>query len=412
MAKNKRGQGEGSIRERFKKTKDGKKVSIGWEARYTVGKKADGTPNRKSIYGKTSVEVKKALRKVLTEIDTGVYIEPSKLPVSDWLDTWLMDYKKQSVKIKTFTSYQDTVRLHIKPEIGPVNLKDLQAPQVQHLISGIKDKGLSPRMAKYVYTILTMALKQAIKSNLLIKNVCDAVTLPKQTKGEIRVLTVKEQDTFTEAVRGHRLEAAFILDLFTGLRIGELLALKWSDIDLKEGVLKVRRNVQRVRIDDAETKTQLVYGEPKTESGKRSIPLLDEVVEILKEHKKRQLAEEVRAGPLYDGKKADDDSSKKRDKDDRLVFCTELGKQLEIRNFQRTFYELVEKANLKKVNFHALRHTFATRGLENGIEPKVMQELLGHASIIMTLDIYSHVMPEKKKESMNKLKVLFKTGTT
>jgi len=405
MAKkqNKRGQNEGSIRERFKKTKDGAKVSIGWEARYTAGVDADGKQKQKSVYGKTRPEVAKALTKILNDINSGTYVKPSKLTIGSWLDTWLKDYKKQSVRIKTYSSYQDVVRLHLKSSsIGNLNLKDLQTHHVQHLLSSIIDKGLSPRMAKYVHIILSMAMKQALMSNLIVRNVCDGVTIPKQKKKEIRVLTVKEQEVFTEAVKGHRLEAAFILDLFTGLRLGELLALKWSDINLKEGILKVSRNVQRVRVEDAETKTQIVYGEPKTESGRRSIPLLDEVVAILKTHKARQAAEKLKAGELYYKENEEDRE------EDRFVFCTELGKQIETRNFQRIFYLLVEKANLKDVNFHACRHTFATRGLENGIEPKVMSELLGHSSITITLDLYSHVLPEKKRDSINKLKGLFK----
>jgi integrase len=369
--KGSRGQNEGNIRQR----KDGT-----WEARYTFNGK------QKSVYGKTRPEVSAKLTKALNEINTGTFTEPSKLTVSSWLDIWLKDYVKQSVKIKTYTSYEDTVRIHIKPVIGNKNLKDLSSVDALHLITGITEKGLSPRMAKYVKTILSMALKQAVKSNILVKNVCEAVTLPKQKKKEIRVLTLQEQSDFIEAIKGHRLEAAFILDLFTGLRVGELVALKWSDIDLKEGILKVRENVQRIRVEGASSKTQLIYGEPKTEKGKRSIPLLEEVVQILKEHKKRQLEEEVKAGPLYEGK----------DKEERLIFCTELGKQLEIRNLQRTFYLLIEKAGLKNVNFHALRHTFATRGLENGITPKEMQELLGHSSITVTLDLYTQYYLNKK----------------
>lgn len=397
MAKrNKRGQGEGSIRERFKKTRDGKKVSIGWEARYTAGIDKDGKQIQRSIYAKSSDEIKKKLRKVLSSIDNGTYIEPTKTTVSSWLDTWFDTYKKPSVKAKTLECYDNIIRNHIKPGIGSVLLKDLRPEQVQKLYNDIAKK-LSSRMAELTHVTLHAALQQALKNDLISRNVSEAATLPKKVKKEPRVLTTEEQQKFTEAFKGNRLEAAFTLDLFTGLRRGELLGLRWKDIDFKNKLIKVNQTLCRVKnFDDTviKTKTKLVFDTPKTEKGKRVIPLLDEVIEALKSHRTRQKTEKFKVGEIY--------------QDNDLVFCTTIGTPLDPRKFNDLFHEVVEKAGIGRANIHALRHTFATRGLENGIELKVMQEFLGHSSISLTGDVYSHVLQDKKREAINKLKSVFK----
>lgn len=377
-----RGQNEGSIRQR----KDGS-----WEARYTIGRDSDGKQIQKSIYGKTRPQVAKKLTKALNDINLGIYVEPSKITVSSWLDTWLEEYKKPSIKPKTYESYEVLVRKHIKPNLGNILLRDLRPEQVQKLYND-KAKEYSPRQAELIHVVLHSALDQAIENDLIIKNATNATKRPKRVKKEPRVLTPEEQEILIKAMKGDRLEAAFIVALFTGLRRGEILGLKWQDISLKDKTLRVARTLCRIKDFEAketEAKTKLEFGPVKTAKGNRGIPLLDGVVAILKAHKKRQAAEKLRLGEGY--------------KDNDLVFCNEFGKPLDPRRLKESLDTIVEKAGLKKVNIHALRHTFATRGLENGIELRVMQELLGHATIAMTAD-YSHVLQEKKRQSINKLK--------
>lgn len=390
-SKKTRGQNEGTIRQR----KDGT-----WEARYTIGVDANGKQLRKSIYAKTRPEVAKKLTKALNDINLGIYVEPSKLTVASWLDTWLEEYKKPSVKPKTYESYEILVRKHIKPNVGSILLRDLRAEQVQKLYND-KAKEYSPRQTEVIHVALHSALEQAIKNDLIIKNVTNATTRPKKVKKEPRVLTPEEQQILIKAIKGDRLEAAFILALFTGLRRGEILGSKWQDINFKDKTLRVSRTLCRIKNydTDAETeaKTKLVFGPVKTAKGNRGIPLLDGVTAALKAHKKRQAVEKLRLGEGY--------------KDNDLVFCTEFGEPLDPRRLKESLDAIVEKAELKKVNIHALRHTFATRGLENGIELKVMQELLGHSTIAMTADIYSHVLPEKKREAINKLKNVFEAAS-
>lgn len=379
-----RGQNEGNIRQR----KDGK-----WEARYTI----EG--RQKSVYGKTRPEVSAKLNKILNDINVGTYIEPSKITIESWMDTWFETYKKPNVKPKTLEGYHGIIKNHIKPNIGKCTLKDLRPEQVQRMYNEIASK-LSPRMAELTHITLRAALEQAVINDLIIKNVADKTKLPAREYKERRVLTLEEQKKFMEALKGNRIEAAFILDLFTGLRVGELAALKWKNIDLENKSLTVTHTLYRVTNleKEAKTKTRLEFGPTKSLKGKREIPLLDEVVAILKTHKARQSAERLLAGELY---------HQEKEEGNRLVFSSYFGTPLEPRKITDEFYKVVEKAGIPKANMHSLRHTFATRGLENGIELKVMQELLGHSTIALTGDIYSHVLPNKKREAMGKLKAVF-----
>lgn len=210
-------------------------------------------------------------------------------------------------------------------------------------------------------------------------------------------LTLEEQIKFLEAVKNDRLCSTFTLALASGVRLGELLAIRWQDVDFKEGVIKIRQALSRVKVldENSPTKTKLIFQEPKTKAGKRSIPIPPAVITELKKHKKKQNEEKLIAGPAYI--------------DNDLVFCTEIGKPTEPTNLIRKFKSLIKQAGLKNVNFHALRHTYATRLLEVNEHPKVVQEILGHSSISMTLDTYSHVMPDVKKAAAAKINSLFET---
>lgn len=389
----KRGNNEGCISKR----KDGK-----WCAVVTVGFDEEGKQKRKFFYGKTRQEVADKMNDVIHNINRGTYIEPSKTKLSDWLNTWLNEYKKSNIRPSTYDSYEYLIRLHIAPTIGHIVLKDLKPEHLQRLYndkgsSGKADGtgGLSAKTINRIHVVLHASLDQAVKNGLVIRNVSEATTLPKQKKKEIRILSVDEQINFLAAITGERLKGAFILALGSGIREGELLALRWKNVNLKAGIIRITESLKRVRNYDAdsEVKTKLIFQEPKTEAGKRTIPLPDNVLTELKEHRKRQYEEKLRAGALYE--------------DNDLVFCTEIGKVLEPRNFLRTFYCLVKKAEIPHINFHALRHTYATRLLEANEHPKVVQEILGHSDITMTLNTYSHVMPEIKMAAAQKLNHLF-----
>ncbi|ADQ39654.1 integrase family protein [Caldicellulosiruptor acetigenus I77R1B] len=382
----KRGNNEGSIYRR----KDGL-----WCGQITIGRDESGKQKRQYFYGKTRQEVADKIAKALNDLKNGVYVDPARLLLKDWLNTWLWEYKKQTLRPSTFQDYESLINNHIVPAIGHYKLKDLRPEHLQALYNSKYGNGLSLSTIKHIHVILHSALDQALKNGLVVRNVSEATTLPKtKTKNEIRVLTLQEQQRFIAALEGERLRPAFLLALASGVRLGELLALKWDCVNLKEGTITIKRSLRRIKTYDKNlpTKTMLAFQEPKTAAGIRTIPVPPVILEELKEHRKRQLEERLQAGSLYE--------------DNNLVFATELGTPIEPRNFLRVFYRIIEKANLD-INFHALRHTYATRLLEANEHPKVVQELLGHNDISTTLNIYSHVMPEIKKAAAMKLNNLF-----
>ena len=295
------------------------------------------------------------------------------------------------------------IRLHIKPVLGDMFIKDLRPENLQKLYnekssSGRADGGkggLSPKTVRNIHNIIHDALSQAVKNELIIRNVSEVTSLPRRPKKEMRVLTVEEQQKFMKIIESDTWSAAFFLDLASGLRLGELLALRWKDVDLKEGIVKVRQSLNRLKNFDTKDggKTQIVFQEPKTAKGTRNIPIPESIVEKLKIHQANQEKEKEKHGTSYNK--------------NNLVFCSSVGTHIEPRSFIRKLHRLVKKAGIEHTNVHSMRHTFASHSLELGIHPKIVQEMLGHANISMTLDTYSHVMPEMKKDAATKLNSLF-----
>lgn len=377
----KRGQGEGSISKRSDGT---------WWARITVGKTPDGKQKRKAFYGKTRKEVQEKLTTALNDINNNTYIEPSKIILSSWLDTWLMDYKKSSIRVGTYISYEQAIRTRIKPALGMWALKEIRNDMVQKFINQLMEKGLSASTIENTYRVLKMALDQAVDNELISRNPANKVIIPRRIRKEARVLTVEEQEEFIKIAREYSNGEAFILILATGLRIGEALALTWDDIDFENKMLMVNKTqVEHVVHADGKPVRQVNYSTPKTETGNRTIPLIPAAIDLLKEIQEKQKIQKKKLGKAYH--------------DNNLIFCTFDGKVVFISNMERRVKLIAKRIGAEDVHPHTLRHTFATRGLEKGIELKVMQVLLGHSKIDMTANIYTHVLPEKKNESIMKL---------
>lgn len=322
-----------------------------------------------------------------------------KITLQKWIKVWLYEYKINDLRPSTLERYCGVFKNYIlNSQIGMKKLKDLKAANLQAFYNSlINDKAKSPNIVKTINKLLKTGLNQAIKEHYLIFNPCDNVTLPKlPPKKEIQIFTIEEEKAFIKSLADHRNRALFILVLGTGLRIGEVVALKWSDIDLKNCELKVQRTFKRVHLINNKSsshKTAVIEQQPKTINSIRTVNIPSTVVEELKRHKTRQLAEKLKAGEIY--------------KDNDLVFPNEVGEPTDSRNLTRSYARALNKANIPYKNFHAMRHTFATRLFERDVPLKSVQKLLGHSSIKITSDIYTHVLPDEKIKAVDKLNDLF-----
>jgi integrase len=366
MAKKKRGNGEGSI---YEHKKNGKKV--GYRGAYTVYT-ASG-PKRRYVSGKTRDDVRSKLTKAMSDRDGGLVFDAGNLTVGEYLDRWLENSVKDTVRPSTYEVHRYMIHPHIVPALGRLKLKDLNPVHVRGFYREKLDSGLSSATVRKIHSILRKALKQAVLDGLTPRNVCEAVKPPKVEHKEIRPLDRGQTKALLEVAIGNRLEALYVLAVHTGMREGELLGLKWEDVDLERGVLRLRHALVREG-------GKVVLGDLKTPKSRRSVRLTCAAAEALRSHLERQLAEMERMGSLYQS--------------GGLVFGTESGTLINPSNLRnRSFKPLLKRAGLPHICFHDLRHTCATLLLSQGTHPKLVQELLGHATIAMTLDTYSHFLP-------------------
>jgi integrase len=359
----KRGNGEGSITRR----KNG-----GWCAQYVVHT-AEGR-KRKTLYGKTRQEVAAKLAKALSDREGGLLFDAGSLTVGEYLDRWLTDSVKDTVRLTTYQGYERICRLHIKPSLGRVRLKDLTVAHVRGLYRERLKAGLAPRMVQLIHVTLHKALKQAVMDGLIPRNVTEAVKPPQPEKKEIRPLSPEQARALLRTAKKERLEALYVLAITTGMRQGELLALKWEDVNFEAGVLQVRRTLSTA------TGGGFTFSAPKTAKSRRSIKLPNTALSSLRKHRKAQLEERMRLSELFI--------------DQGLVFTSRVGTPISRQDLiTRSFKPLLKRAGLPDIRFHDLRHTCATLLLGKGVHAKFVQELLGHATISITLDTYSHVLP-------------------
>jgi integrase len=387
MAKAKRrGNHEGTIVRRA----DGR-----WMALVTVGRNpTTGKLQRLALYGKTRQEVADKLNQTLSDRSRGTFVALHKLTVGEWLDTWLREYKKPILRPISYDSYEMFISVHLKPALGHIPLKNLRPDQVQRLYNQKRDDGLSARTIRYMHIVLHGALRQALKNQLVVRNVSEATELPAGKTRMMHPFTLEQVQQFLTVVREDRLFAAFFLELGTGVRRGELLGVCWRDLDLDTGVAHIRQELIRVRNHGAKAgdrKTRLIFQAPKTEQSRRTIPIPADIVEALKHHKACQAEERLLIGEAYE--------------DHSLVFCQANGQPIDPRNFTRHFERLLKHAGLPRIRFHDGRHTFATLMLELGEAPKTVQTMLGHTKISTTLDIYSHVSLDLQKKAAARLNV-------
>jgi integrase len=287
---------------------------------------------------------------------------------------WLTGSVKDTVRLTTYQGYERICRLHIKPSLGGVRLKDSAVIQVRGLYRERLEAGLAPRMMQLVHVTLHKALKQAVVDSLVPHNVAEAVKAPQPEKKEIKPLSPKQAQTLPETAKGDRSEALYVLATTTGMRQGELLGLKWEDINLEGGTLQVRRTLS------TQAGKGFSFSPPKTVKGRRSIKLPEVAKASLRKHHEAQLEERTKPGGMWE--------------DNDLAFTIRVGTPLRRQELiTRSFKPLLSKVGLPDIRFHDLRHTCATILLDEGVHAKLVQELLGHATISITLATYSHVLP-------------------
>jgi len=358
-----RGNGEGSITRH-------KKSGL-YMARYWI--ETPRGPKRKTIYGKTREKVRDEMARALANRADGLVFDDENVTVGEYLDTWLKGSVRGSVRQSTLERYESAIQLHIKPALGRLRLKKLTPLHVQGFYQDRLDAGFAPASVNKLHAVLHKALDQAVKWNMVPRNVTRAVKAPRPRPREMSTLSAEQTRRLLGAARGDKLEALYVLAVTTGMRQGELLGLKWQDADLENATISVRRTLTK-------NGTRLLFGEPKTNKSRRTIRLTEAGVRVLKEHLNRQFGQIERLGDLY--------------KDQGLVFASEVGTPLNPTNLRRrSFASLLKRAGLPQIRFHDLRHTCATLLLSRNVHPKYVQEVLGHANIAITLDTYSHVLP-------------------
>lgn len=399
----KRGQGEGSIYQRT----DGR-----WVGAITLD---DG--RRKSFYGRTRAEVGRKVAKALHEQEQGIAPTDDRVTMEAYLARWLEQTAKPKLRYSTFYSYERIVAIYLIPTLGKIRLSRLTPDDVETLHNDMAARGLSARTIQYAHAVLRAALNNAVRRRYVPQNVASLVSPPSVTREPVEPLTVELAQVFLKAAQGDVFEALYTVTLALGFRKGEVLGLRWADVDLEEGRLWVRWALQRQKDKG------LVMVEPKSRSSRRAIPLPPFVVTTLKEHRRRQAEQRLAMGPEW--------------RDEGWVFTMEDGRPVSPDYLSRAFpkfiaanlnrcpkcdvwlpaAEVVEglckrcdtKVEPRRLRFHDLRHSCASLLFAQGCSMRLVMEILGHSQIALTMNTYTHLLPEADRKAANAMEGLFGT---
>lgn len=336
----------------------------------------------KQVYVKSQKEGVKKLKELQQQIAQGTLPTGPDQTLEQYLGTWLEEVHKPKIKVSTYVKYRKIIYSYIIPGLGSTKLQKLTPQQVNSFYRKKEKDGLKPKTINDIHGVLHKAIDDALKWQYVSRNVCDAVSPPRVGKSEQTTLTVDQVNTLLEAISGHRLEALITLALLTGMRRGELLALRWTDIDLEKRTVTVRRTVDYI------PKHGFVENEPKTEASGRIVVLALPAIEALKKQRLQQLELKLKCGHSWE------------DRD--LVFTDLHGGYFNPRYLEKTFKQIIVSAGLPGIRFHDMRHTCATLLLSMKVDMKVIQEILGHSTIAMTAGIYAHVSYELQDDAMSK----------
>jgi integrase len=368
-----------------------------WVVRIFMGRDGNGKRRyfNKTIRG-TAKDAQKYLNAALRDQDLGTFIEPSSMTLDEYLDKWLSAATRGRVRESTYTYYVEILDRYVRSPLGYKQLSALRPEDLLSLYTEMQDRGLSSRTVRHTHVAVSLALKQAVRWKMLAQNPATAVDPPRQVRKEMQALSVEEANRFLMAAAEDRWGVLFMLALTTGMRPEEYFGLQWKDVDFEQGVVTVQRALVWRRKGGG-----WYFCEPKTSRSRRSIPLPASVVKALAEHKRKQLEARMKIGSEYQN----------RD----IVFATKTGGPLDRRHIsRRNFKQILERAKLP-ANFrlYDLRHSCATLLLAANENPKIVSERLGHSSVVITLDTYSHVLPSMQRAASEKIEsMLFtKSGT-
>lgn len=348
-----------------------------WEGRYIKGYDENEKSLTGYVYGKTYKEVKERLTIAKSNVKKAVKVMSSDIFVSDWFDKWVNSLK--TIKKSTYTTYSSNVNKHIKPYFNKKKLKFLTQEHIQSFVDELTLQ-LAPKTVRSVFSVLRLGLESAYEKKLVSSEIYSRIKLPKVVKKEVKVFTKQEQKKIEQFIESsdNSNDIGILICFYTGIRIGELCALKYEDIDFKRGVISIKHTLYRVKSKEKNKKTVVTITTPKSPSSLRDIPLPKFLIDKLKNN-------QTGSGfVIHNGNKF-----------------------IETNVYARRYKAILQKLDIAYRKYHSTRHTFATRALEIGMDVKTLSEILGHSSPTVTLNLYSHSLPEHKKKEMERLGKLY-----
>lgn len=373
-----RANGEGSIYQR----KDGR-----WTGAVYVFNR-DGGRQRRQVYGSSRIEVAGKVADLVRLNEQHVPAAPVTITVQEFADSWVQQLASGGLKPATVSNYRWVLERYVLPRVGRLRLVALAPHHVREMLGAVSESGVSPRTVQLTRAVLRSMLADAEREQLVHRNVAALVRGPRVERAEIVPWTADEAKRFLTSLEGRRLHALFAVGVALGLRKGELLALRWDDVDLDAALVRVRATAQRLGHG-----VGLVVGAPKTARSRRVVPLPHTLADVLVRHREAQDEERAAAGEMW--------------QESGLVFTTGRGTMIEPRNLNRFLDQAVSRAGLRRIRFHDLRHTCASLLLAQGVSPRVVMELLGHSQLSMTTDLYGHVMPSSLRSAADALDGVF-----